>query len=249
MADVRSLIQDLVARGVDPIDAAEIITKAAIAGASAAGQGSPETADERKKRLARERTERWRASQSVTKASPGVTDNSVTERHEASPERHKASPLTRVGDILLTTEGPCNHTSLQNADVTRESLDVLERQLRAEGSPALNQAAPKLCIVAPILALLNGQTGPPCDLHADVLPVIRSKSKSARPNSISSWDFYRPAILEARDRRLQTNPEVIPLDVRRDRPSAPDRKLEERHDNYRRSFAGAVRAAEDRSVG
>lgn len=50
--------------------------------------------------------------------------------------------------------------------------------------------------------------------------------------------------------RWEDQPEtVVPLDVRRDRPSAPDRKLEERHDNYRRSFAGAVRAAEDRSVG
>lgn len=236
MTDLRSLISELVVHGLDPLDAADIIARAAVAGAASAGQGNSETADVRKKRLARERTERWRASQSVTKASPGVTDNSVTERHQSVTERHEASPLTRVGDNKLTTIPLENHTTLYRAHgfsnpIQPEELEPLRAAVWTAAGDALDDTAIGVHRLGGLIALLSGDK--PCDLECDVLPLIRARAARGPKRSIKTWDYFRQAALEARDKRLQANPDVIPLDERR-RSSAPAQQVEDEFEAAKR---------------
>lgn len=87
---------------------------------------------------------------------------------------------------------------------SRAYLDQLEAVLLDAVGPALASAAvaPKVKVLGPILALGRTGQGPPCDLQADVLPTIRARAAKAAPRSVKSWDFFRDACLEARDRRL-----------------------------------------------
>lgn len=91
---------------------------------------------------------------------------------------------------------------------SRSYLDQIEAVLRDAAAPAVNAAAPKLKIVSAILALGRSGKGPRCELQLDVLPAIRACAAKTRPGSVSGWEFFRPAILEARDRRLAQTPEV-----------------------------------------
>lgn len=127
---------------------------------------------------------------------------------------------------------------------SRAYLDALESLLRETAGEALNAAAPKLAIVAPILALGRSGRGPRCELQLDVLPAIRACAAKVRPGSVVGWDFFRPAIVEARDKRLAAGdaPEVgavIPF-----RGVGPPRKS--REDENREAWDYAIaRIAQD----
>jgi hypothetical protein len=123
---------------------------------------------------------------------------------------------------------------------TRAEMNWLTAELFTAGSPALDDTAPNLHVIGPIMALLRPGTGPPCDFEADVLAVIRAKSKSRPSKSIRTWTFYRQAILEARDRRLQTTPNVTALDEHRPNPSP--RSAQQRQ--HLADIGAAMRAAE-----
>ncbi len=84
MSEVRALIEQLVAGGIDPIDAAEIITRAAIVGAQAAGDKKSAGA------LRQERYRRNKTSQTVT-----VTDNDAVS---PIPDK-EAFPQTPIQEI------------------------------------------------------------------------------------------------------------------------------------------------------
>ncbi len=108
---------------------------------------------------------------------------------------------------------------------SRAYLDQLEGALLKAVGPALANAAvaPKVRVLAPILALGRAGKGPPCDLQADVLPTIRARAAKAAPGSVKSWDFFRDACLEARDRRMSgagAMGEVVTLPRGRDPPTS-----------------------------
>lgn len=83
MSEVRALIEQLVDAGVDPITAAEVVTRAAIAGAKDASQPVRSKAAERQARY----RERHKASQSVTKHNDvtEVTECDAGEQKENTP--------------------------------------------------------------------------------------------------------------------------------------------------------------------
>lgn len=124
------------------------------------------------------------------------------------------------------------------------ALDALERALREAAGLALNAASPKLCVIAPILGLARAGAGPPCDLEADVLPAIRACAARARKGSVANWEYFVPAIREARDSRLSGAPPTDPS--RAHERSHDDPKLINRQANNARSFAGAAEAARQR---
>lgn len=176
-------------------------------------------AAERRRAKDRERKKDGKARNSADSAEfHGIPRNSA-ETGDPEP------PRARI-DNNPPTEGIPNLTTLDGADAlvwpseppTKDELDRLEAAIRAAAGPALasEAVAPRLAVLGPILGLAKPGQGPPCDLHADVLPVIRARSAKARPGSVRSWDFYREAIIEARDRRLTGTPEP-----RNDRPDRP----------------------------
>lgn len=118
-------------------------------------------------------------------------------------------------------------------------LDALSRLLREAAGVSLNDTSTKLFVLAPILGLGRGGNGPPADLDADVLPAIRSCAARAPPKSVNRWDYFVPAICEARDRRLSGAPATEP---RHERPHQ-DAKFDARQANLARALAGSERAA------
>ncbi len=88
MTEVRALIERLVEAGIDPIDAAEIITRAAIAGATAEPRSSAA--------IRQERYRRNKASQVVTRDAPPPKEAPPEPPEEitpSDPSTHKETPL------------------------------------------------------------------------------------------------------------------------------------------------------------
>lgn len=107
MSEVRTLIEALVERGIDPIEAAEIITRAAIHGAATARPPRSSAAE----RQARYR-ERKRASQTVTdrhQPSPTVTKHnkpSQTVTRDAPSLDKEGLPQTPSQEINPSPKNP-----------------------------------------------------------------------------------------------------------------------------------------------
>lgn len=173
-------------------------------------------------------------------------------------KRQQMTPLVRVRDITSNSVDRPNHTTLNRADgraasddlewppvepVDRRYLDRLEGLLRSTGGKGLNQAAPNLMIVAPILALGRAGNGPACDLYADILPVIAARGGKASPGSIKAWDYFTEPIREARDRRLAGAP--ASQEIRHERPDAQTAKFDRKQRNL--AVAGSVSPAQRRA--
>lgn len=152
--------------------------------------------------------------------------NSVTERDLAG-ERARVRDISPKLVIpgYLTTPDDADEADLdwpESDKPSRAYLDKLEAALRDACGPALasEAVAPRVRVLAPILALGKPGRGPPCELQADVLPTIRARSARAPPGSVKSWDFFRDAITEARDRRLAGAPAQEPIHERANHRSA-----------------------------
>lgn len=94
------------------------------------------------------------------------------------------------------------------ADWSRADLDSLEARLRSAAGKSLNAASPSLPNVSAIVGLLSPGAGPPCDLELDVLPAVEVVGKKAKPGSVQRWEYFRPMIVEARDKRLAGAPTI-----------------------------------------
>lgn len=88
MSEVRAIIQQLVDRGIDPVDAAEIVTRAAIAGVAEAGRSAGAVRQKRYR-------ERHKASQSVT--------DDVAETDPALPSKEGPQTPKETQPTLPTT--------------------------------------------------------------------------------------------------------------------------------------------------
>jgi hypothetical protein len=200
--------------------------------------------EKRKAQASEQDAERLKASES---------SETVLKRLDASETKTAEPPLTRVVDKPLTgldilpnpttPHGASDALAWPGVPPAKPELDALEAALTEAAGSALASVAvaPRLRVLAPILSLAKPGTGPPCDLQADVLPVIRARSASAKPGSVRSWEFFTAAILEARDRRLSGAPQVqAPTHDRQ--PSRPDRpaRPNPREDRLERMLAGAV---------
>ena len=85
----------------------------------------------------------------------------------------------------------------------REASERLEAKLR-EAAGWEREISPKLCVTGPIEALIEAGA----ILETDVLPVIRSIADKAENRS--TWNFFIPAIIRARDARLAALTAVSP---------------------------------------
>lgn len=132
----------------------------------------------------------------------------------------RAPPLTRAAVAALkdslSDKNPSEVEGKGREDIaadagrapSRPDLDSLEARLRSAAGQALDAASPSLLVLAPILALTRAGGGPRCEIDLDVLPAVAAVSAKSRAGSVRRWEYFVPAITEARDRRLAGAPAV-----------------------------------------
>lgn len=98
------------------------------------------------------------------------------------------------------TPTPIEEDRLSSA---REASETLERQLR-EAAGWQSEPSPGLCVTGEIEALISAGA----ILEIDVLPVVRAIAPKAR--SRTTWRFFVPAIIAARDARIAALTAVSP---------------------------------------
>lgn len=148
------------------------------------------------------------------------------------------SQSTEADASVTTLHSAHTHTDLSDPP-TRDELDGLQAGLRRAAGSAVNAASPGLLDLSPVVRLLRAGSGPACDVQADVIPTIQARSARAPPGSITSWAYFAPAIIEARDRRLSGAPAQRPAN---DRPDHHHAKPSAREARIDRMLAGAVQA-------
>lgn len=182
---------------------------------------------------------------STESAETGGTPQKVEPAQDApvhEPARVRdISPKLVNNNNLTTPDGECAWP--ETDPPSKADLDRLQTALREAAGAALNAAAPRLIDLSPILRLARQGKGPPCDLQADVLPTIRARSARAPPGTVKSWDFFRDAITEARDRRLSGAPASEP---QHERPNPRQDQPTARADRLGRSLAGLMAAVDER---
>lgn len=128
----------------------------------------------------------------------------------------RASALKRLNRGSTSVQPKANQTStpipipipipsVVSNDTTqpREALEALEHQLR-EAAGWQREPAPMLCVTGEVQALIDAGA----ILETDVLPVVRALAPKARNRT--SWKFFIPAIVQARDDRLAASTRVSP---------------------------------------
>jgi len=218
------------------------------------------SAAERRKAYDRERKAKARAAEKSGGSPVEVrTENPVESPTEV--HRTDAESRARVRDITSNSVDRPNLTTLHSADVRlvsgddvewppesppdRRYLDRLGGLLRHVGGKALNQAAPNLMVLAPILALGSPGNGPICELYADIIPTIAARCAKARAGSISQWGYFTEAIREARDRRLAGAPAT--QEFSHERHNAKSAKFERRQAAHADDFVGSELAVDLRA--
>jgi hypothetical protein len=178
MSEVRALIQQLVDAGVDPIDAAEVITRAAILGA--ANCGKDEQA-ERRRAADRERKREKRLRNSAESADTLLPPSLDKEAPPTPPEEIKLSPLTPQ--------------TTQQGGRDASNLDRLSERLcdAADGKMHPQSAV----VVGPILEMMAQGV----DLETDILPAIRSRA--AKLDRAVDLRYFLGSIRDAYNRRIE----------------------------------------------
>ncbi|RYE01588.1 MAG: hypothetical protein EOP61_10825 [Sphingomonadales bacterium] len=114
-------------------------------------------------------------------------------------------------DLLLSLSAPPTddnpHGKFQDLQRAHGAEILAICRKRADGAMA---ALPSMHDITPILRLLAPAAGEPCDLEADILPVIDRKVAEAlnKRVPIRSWEWVRELALRNRDRRLSGNPKT-----------------------------------------
>jgi hypothetical protein len=186
---------------------------------------------ERRRAYDRERQAEKRAAlKAASTGHPPTSADSAEVRErplDIGPAKDAPAPVHTRGEDNLSrlVDTGINLTTLHSAGAfddldwpdsdkpSRAYLDRLEDALRDAAGPALASpaVAPKVKVLAAILALGRAGRGPPCDMQADVLPTVRARCARAPPASVKGWDYFTEAIREARDKRLTGAPAVETL--------------------------------------
>lgn len=190
---VRELVARLIAAGIDPVDAAQVVAEAVLIGASGA---HVDQAAERRRAKDRERKRLRNSAESAEEQASNIRPNS------AEIPQNSAESRARVRDITSTSVD----TGILSLTLVREwSGDALADMARAPGIASLH----------PLKAAMRGKN--PCSLE-DIEAGVRSAAAwmlgKRGPGRMQSWDLAVKMAGEARDRRVAGAPEpadVIPL--------------------------------------
>lgn len=82
---------------------------------------------------------------------------------------------------------------------TRDELENLSARLQEVVGPSFNGAQSGFLTLAEPLSWLDSG----CDLEMDIVPAIRMVMSAKRPARINGWWYFREAVREARDGRMQ----------------------------------------------
>lgn len=242
MSVCAAAIRKMVALGLDAgaiADLCEIIED---------GQKSVPSTLEKRRAYDRERKRKSAVSTGIPPENAEGTDPVIPPEFHRNSTGNAEIPRARVRDNNpRLVDSLDNNTTQEYASAwpdafppSRADLDRLRDALFAAAGDAVDQTAPKIHVLSPILSLAKHGQGPPCDFEADVLAVIAGRSARARPGSIRSWEFFVQPILEARDRRLTQTPQIVEFKPNDRVPQ--DRRPTPRDDRNSRIYAGAMAA-------
>lgn len=121
-----------------------------------------------------------------------------------------------IGGPMYTPEiTPPVHSDITPKDTLRSSIpkgvgssareDVISSIEKCLGN-AVNPRSAKMHTFYVPVGWLTGENA--CDLELDFIPTVTAICEAAKPQSISSWNYFRAAVFRARDERLtpQINP-------------------------------------------
>jgi len=145
--------------------------------------------------------ERWRKANGGRGNGGSHSDGNANAHANAPPD---AMRTHSEGNATKTkTKTKTNVEELSCPARPRDASAELEAKLR-EAAGWEREISPKLCITGPIEALIEAGA----ILETDILPVIRSIADKAENRS--TWKFFIPAIVRARDARLAALTAVSP---------------------------------------
>lgn len=101
-----------------------------------------------------------------------------------------------------------NKDNKRTTDDSASAVDfhLLAKKLQDAGGESLNPISTGLEEMSYPLGWLDQG----CDLDLDILPAIRARSADARPQSISSWNYFTGPVADAKARRLSPMPKGNP---------------------------------------
>lgn len=140
----------------------------------------------------------------------------VSETRETPPE---SEAKTETNDTATARAEPVNRSPQQQVPfllpidgspapaIRKPDVDRLEAALREAAGSALNSASPGLLVLADPLRWL----GSGCDLELDILPALRAVAMrpATKPGAVRVWNYFSPAVFEARDRRNAASPSPV----------------------------------------
>ena len=165
--------------------------------------------------ISRYRTKSAKASQSA-----GARWRNANADANASPDAMRTHSEGNANQEPITK----NQEDISASCARDPDLD-LERQLR-EAAGWQSDPSPNLLVTGPIVGLIASGT----DLETDVLPVVRALAPRCRGRK--NWNFFIPAIVQARDARIAAMTAVSPPAQPMERPN--DRQPRQPHCNSRR---------------
>lgn len=137
--------------------------------------------------------------------------------------------------------------STEDDNARAPDLKALIEQLWEAGGTALDRNSFSLEIASKPLAWIAGGA----DLALDILPTIKRISSRAKPGTIRDWEYFRRAIIEARDGRLAGLPAFVPVVVTPSDPTVwiteDDPRFRPLADRHERETGRKARAAGSRN--
>lgn len=170
-----------------------------------ANESKPADALEKRRQYDRERKRKARVSTGNPPDKADKTNAEVSADSTGNPPEIHRTPRARVGDNLLTTEGPCKPAA---AAFAREGDDWpdgdnlhLAKQLASMAGPGLAELTKSPSLVTSTGEIHRWRMAG-CSWALDVIPTVQGRTMSPRSRPIQSWGVLSPDVLMAREKRL-----------------------------------------------
>lgn len=164
------------------------------------------------------------------------------------PDKHNGGadvPLANTPPVFTANTAIDEEREQFNEDDVTSSARMRELFSEALGNAA-NPKSHKLHVLLEPIRWTQGENR--CDLHLDLLPTIKRLASIVPPHSISSWNYFRNAVFEARDLRLAKPNNPAPNDLTNERHDTRTAKPNQYLDDITRGAQAAIRKTQLREA-
>jgi len=142
------------------------------------------------------------------------------------------------------TQEPAAKSAAHNPHITLNTTTTTNarEQIDAALGNSVNPKSHRMLLHHEPIGWTQGENG--CDFDLDLLPTIKRLADRAPPHSISSWNYFKTAVFEARDQRIAKPDNPAPNPITR-KTNEPDYSKSASHD---RATEIALRNLEQRGL-